>query len=131
MIVLPEAWKLVAAAGLAALIFASVLARAPRRRGPASTTRQLVWASLGLYAIGSAGWVTGHLRIAAILFGMGIGTAALGAWLSRAGDEHRRVTAGSAETPGDPPPVPPFDWEAFERDLLTYVQEREGAASGR
>jgi hypothetical protein len=125
MVVNANGWKLVVAAGLAALIVASVLAKAPRREGRSSDPRRLVLASLALYALGTAAWITGHPRVAAGLYGIGIGTAALGAWLSRVGDDGGRLnrTAGG---PSDPPPdpgggAPPFDWEEFERELLDYT----------
>jgi hypothetical protein len=125
-------WKLVVAAGLAALIFASVLARAPRGDRGSSDTRRLVLASLALYALGTAAWIGGHLRLAAILYGIGIGTAAFGAWLSRVGDggEHMPISArGPGDRPADPGGAPPFDWESFERELLDYTaREREPAA---
>ncbi len=132
MVVLPNGWKLVVAAGLAALIVASVLAKAPRGAGPSSDPRRLVLASLALYALGTAAWITGHLRAAAILYGIGIGTAALGAWLSRIGDNGEGLHAaapGPSDLPPDPGGAPPFDWEAFERELLDYTaRESEPAA---
>lgn len=132
MIVLPEAWKLVVAGGLAALVFASVLAKAPRRWGAASQPRRLVMGSLALYAVGAAAWMTGHLRLATILFGTGIGTAALGAWLSRAPDGRERLrttSPGPSEDPHDPSGSQLFDWEAFERELLDYAS-RESEPAG-
>lgn len=133
MIVLPEAWKLIAAAGLAALIFASVLAKAPARFSAASEPQKLVIGSLALYAVGAAAWATGHLRLATILFGTGIGTAALGAWLSRATDGRERLRMadpGPSEDPNDPGGAQLFDWEAFERELLDYTsRERAGRTS--
>ena len=136
MIVLPEALKMVLAAGLAALIFASVLAKAPRRWRRTSEPRRLVMASLALYGVGTVAWITGHLRLAAILFGTGIGTAALGAWLSRGRDERERLRAGAAgpsENPDGPGAVQLFDWEAFERELLDYTsgaRERDREPAG-
>ncbi|MDQ6840983.1 MAG: hypothetical protein M3025_00975 [Actinomycetota bacterium] len=131
MIVLPEPWKLVAAAGLAAMIFASVLAKAPARFSAASEPQKLVMGSLALYAVGAAAWMTGHLRIATILFGTGIGTAALGAWLSRAADGRERVPmadAGPSGEPHDPGGPQLFDWAAFERELLDYTSRQRQTA---
>jgi hypothetical protein len=129
MIVLPESWRLIVSAGLAALIFASVLAKAPARFSAASQPRKLVVGSLALYAAGMAAWITGHLRIATVLFGIGIGAATLGAWLSRAADGHERFRmddSGHPEDPRDPGGTQLFDWEAFERELLDYTsRERD------
>ncbi|HEY6398581.1 MAG TPA: hypothetical protein VIX82_14120 [Solirubrobacteraceae bacterium] len=125
-------WKLVVAAGLAALIVASVLAKAPRGERGSSDSRRLVLVSLALYALGTAAWISGHLRVAAVLYGIGIGTAAFGVWLSRVddGSERRPMTShGPADLPPDPGGTPPFDWEAFERELVAYTaQQRESTA---
>ncbi len=132
MAVHSNGWTLVVAAGLAALIFASVLAKAPRGDRGSPDPRRLVLASLALYAVGTAAWIEGHLRLAAILYGVGIGTAAFGAWLSRIGDGGERLptaTRGPADPPPDPGGAPPFDWETFERELLHYTaREREPTA---
>jgi len=132
MIVHFGGWKLLVAAGLAALIVASVLARAPRAWGRSSDPRKLVLASLALYALGTIGWVTGHLRTAAVLYGVGIGSAALGAWLSRVGDggEGLRGPEPRDDSPG-PGGHPPFDWDAFERELLDYTAARERQPAAR
>jgi hypothetical protein len=132
MVLHPNGWKFVVAAGLAALIGASVLAKAPRRERGRADPRRLVLASIALYAVGTTAWITGHLRLAAGLYGIGIGTAAFGAWLSRVdyGGEHR---TGAVPAPEDHPPEPggspPFDWGKFERELLDYTtREREPTA---
>jgi hypothetical protein len=134
MLVHFDGWKLVASAALAALIFASVLAKAPRRSGGTPDPRRLVLGSIGLYAVGASAWIAGHLRLAAILFGLGIGTAALGAWLSRAGqgrERLRRPTLEPPEPPDDSGGHPPFDWDAFERELLDYTARERRPATSR
>jgi hypothetical protein len=134
MIMHSSGWKLVVAAGLAALIVASVLAKAPRRERRSPDSRRLVLASLALYALGTVAWITGHLRAAAVLYGVGIGASSLGAWLSRIGGGGEELHAPATE-PADLPPDPgghqPFDWESFERELLDYSARRREPAARR
>jgi hypothetical protein len=132
MVVHSSGWKLLVAAGLAALIVASVLATAPRWGRGSSDPRRLVLASLALYALGTAAWITGHLRAAAVLYGIGIGASSLGAWLSRIRDGGEGLHAPATEPsggPADPSGDSPFDWESFERELLDYTaRSREPVA---
>jgi hypothetical protein len=135
MVVHSSAWKLLLAAGLAALIVASVLAKAPHRGLGSSDPRRLVLASMALYALGTAAWITGHLRAAAVLYGIGIGASSLGAWLSRigeGGDDGLYAPATEpSDGPADPGGHPPFDWESLERGLLDYSARSREPVAGR
>ena len=122
------AWKLVLAVTLAATIFASARARAPRRALPATDLRWLVAAAVVLYGVGVACSLAHHPILAVVVFAGGIAVSALAVWLSRGADSEG---PSSPEEPADerPPPspdgAPGFDWAAFERELSAYQRSRE------
>lgn len=122
-------WKLVLAAALAALIFASALIRPPRRSFPGADLRVMLVAALGLYLVGLGASLTHHGAIAAAVYACGISISALAVWLSR-GKDHQDPPPGD-DPPDAPPPAGPeptgFDWEAFERELGVYSdRQRDG-----
>jgi hypothetical protein len=123
-------WKLVLAAALAALIFASALIRPPRRSFPGADLRVMLVAALGLYLVGLGASLTKHGAIAAAVYACGISISALAVWLSR-GKDHQDPPPGD-DPPDAPPPAGPdeptgFDWEAFERELGVYSdRQRDG-----
>ncbi len=126
MIVPPSvAWKLVLAISLAAAIFVSLYARAPRRSIPGSELRRLVLAALGLYGVGALASVTHHPMLAALVYAAGIAICALAAWLSR-GSDSEDPPDGEDPVDEQPPPepdgMPAFDWDAFEKDFRAYSQ---------
>lgn len=130
MVVPPsDAWKLVLALALAAAIFVSLCARAPRRTIPASDLRRLVISALALYAVGGLASLTHHRLLAALVYASGIATCALAAWLSR-GSDSEDPPGGEEPEDEQPPPepdgLPGFDWDAFEREFRSYT-EREPA----
>ncbi len=124
-----EAWKLVLAIALAAAIFISLYARAPRRAVPRGDLRQLVVSAVGLYVVGGLASLAHHPMLAAIVYAAGIIICALAAWLSR-GTDSEDPPGGQEPVDEQPPPepdgVPKLDWEAFERDFRQY-SEREPA----
>jgi hypothetical protein len=129
------AWKLVLAIALAAAIFVSLYARAPKRTIPGSDLRRLVVSALALYAVGALASLTHHPMVAALVYAAGIGVCALAAWLSRGSDSE---DPPDDEDPVDeqPPPepdgLPAFDWDMFEREFRTYAgrSPREPARDG-
>ena len=122
------AWKLVLAVTLAATIFASARARAPRRALPVTDLRWLVVSALLMYGVGAGCQLTHHPILAVVGFSAGIGISALAAWLSRGAESDG---PSDAEEPADegPPPLPDgapnFDWDAFERQLGAYQRRHE------
>jgi hypothetical protein len=133
MVVPPsEAWKLVLALALAAAIFVSLCARAPRRTIPGSDLRRLVISALALYAVGGLASLTHHRLLAALVYASGIVICALAAWLSR-GTDSEDPPGGEEPEDEQPPPepdgLPGFDWNAFEREFRSYA-ERETARRG-
>jgi hypothetical protein len=122
------AWKLVLALTLAATIFVSARARAPRQTLPLTDLRLLVSAALLLYGVGVACAIAHHPILAVIAFSGGIAVSALTAWLSRGVDSDG---PSEPEEPADdgPPPLPDgapgFDWRAFERELGAYQRGRD------
>ena|SRR5437763_382832 len=121
------AWKLVLALALAAAIFASARAKAPRRPVPRTDLRRLVLAALALYGVGAFASLTHHAVLAGLVYAAGITVCALAAWLSRASDSED-PPPGSGPTDETPPPesdrVPEFDWPAFERAFRAYSSTR-------
>jgi hypothetical protein len=111
------ALKAVLGLTLLGVIVLSVRARAPRRGLHGGDLRLLVASALFLYAAGGAAWMTHHLALAVVVYGAGIVTAALAAWLSRGGSDFRDPPSEDEPAPWDPEP----DWEKFERDLRDYV----------
>lgn len=128
------AWKVGLTAVLLGTIVLSARARAPRRALPRADMRRLVGSTMVLYAVGLAAWATDHPSLAITVFGAGIATAALAAWLSR-GDDPRRPPDDEAPVDEQPPPGPDghgIDWDAFERDLAAYAERtRSSAPSSR
>jgi hypothetical protein len=128
------AWKVALTTVLLGTIVLSARARAPRRALPRADMHRLVGSAIALYAVGLAAWATGHPSLAVTVFGAGIATAALAAWLSR-GDDPRRPPDDDAPVDEQPPLGPDghdFDWEAFERDLAAYAERtRSSAPSSR
>jgi hypothetical protein len=124
-----EAWKVVLTIALAAAIFISLCARAPRRAIPGADLRRLVVSALGLYAVGGLASVSHHPMLAAVVYAAGIVVCAFAAWLSR-GSDSEDPPGGEEPVDEQPPPepdgLPTFDWDAFERDFRTYT-EREPA----
>jgi hypothetical protein len=124
-----DAWKLVLAIALAAAIFVSLYARAPRRTVPGYELRRLVLSALGLYAVGGLASLTHHPVLAALMYAGGIVVCALAAWLSR-GTDSEDPPGGQEPEEEHPPPepdgLPAFDWESFERAFRAY-SEREPA----
>jgi hypothetical protein len=108
---------------LAVAIFVSACARAPRHTVPAAELRRLVVSALVLYAVGVLATLTHHAALAAAVYAIGIGVAALAAWLSRGRDQDD--PPGGSEPFDEPPPpepdgVPPLDWERFEREFRDW-----------
>jgi hypothetical protein len=124
-----EAWKVVLTIALAAAIFISLCARAPRRAISGADLRRLVVSALGLYAVGGVASVSRHPMLAAVVYAAGIVVCAFAAWLSR-GSDSEDPPGGEEPVDEQPPPepdgLPTFDWAAFERDFRTYT-EREPA----
>jgi hypothetical protein len=120
-----DAWKLVLALGLAAAIFISIYARAPRRTVPGSDLRRLVISALGLYAVGGLASLTHHRLLAALVYASGIVICALAAWLSR-GSDSEDPPGGEEPVDEQPPPepdgLPTFDWDAFEHEFRSYAE---------
>jgi len=128
MVVPPTvAWKLVLAVALAAAIFVSLYARAPKRAIPRWELRRLVISALGLYAVGGLASLTHHPVLAALVYAAGIGVCALAAWLSR-GSDSEDPPDGEEPVDEQPPPqpdgVPGFDWAAFEKQFRAYAERR-------
>jgi hypothetical protein len=126
MVVPPSvAWKVVLAIALAAVIFGSLCARAPRHAIPGVELRRLVISALGLYAVGGLASLTHHPMLAALVYAAGIGVCALAAWLSR-GTDSEDPPDGEPPVDEQPPPepdgVPRFDWQAFEQQFRTYAE---------
>jgi hypothetical protein len=126
MVVPPtDAWKVVLAIALAAGIFVSLYAKAPRRAVPGSDLRRLVISALGLYAVGGLASVTHHPMLAALVYAAGIAVCALAAWLSR-GSDSEDPPDGEEPVDEHPPPepdgMPGFDWAAFEREFRAYSE---------
>jgi hypothetical protein len=132
MLVSPAgAWKLGLAVALAAAIFVSLYANAPRRAISGRDLRRLVLSALGLYAVGGLASLTHHPMLAALLYAAGIAACALAAWLSR-GTDSEDPPGGEEPADRQPPPepdgLPSFDWSAFERGFREYAQ---GSQPGR
>lgn len=123
-----DAWKLVLAIALAAGIFVSLYARAPRQAIPGVELRRLVISALGLYAVGALASVTHHPMLAAVVYAAGIIVCALAAWLSRGSDSEDPPDDEEPvdeQPPPEPDAVPTFDWTQFERDFRAYA-DRDG-----
>jgi hypothetical protein len=128
-----DAWKLGLALALGGAILASLRARAPRRAIPRTDLRRLVYAALALYLVGALAWVTDHPGLAGVVYAVGIITAALAAWLSRANDSEDPPDDDDSDPVDEHPPprpdgVPYFDWDTFERDFRSYTQRHREPA---
>ena len=123
------AWKVVLTIALAAAIFVSLYARAPRRAISGTDLRRLVMSALGLYAAGGVASLTHHPVVAAVVYAAGIVVCAFAAWLSR-GSDSEDPPGGEEPVDEQPPPepdgLPTFDWNAFEREFRAY-SDREPA----
>ena len=123
------AWKVVLTIALAAAIFISLYARAPRRAISGTDLRRLVISALGLYAAGGVASLTHHPVVAAVVYAAGIVVFAFAAWLSR-GSDSEDPPGGEEPVDEQPPPepdgLPTFDWNAFEREFRAY-SDREPA----
>ncbi len=123
------AWKVVLTIALAAAIFISLYARAPRRAISGTDLRRLVISALGLYAAGGAASLSHHPVLAAAIYAAGIVLCAFAAWLSR-GSDSEDPPGGEEPVDEQPPPepdgLPTFDWDAFERAFRAY-SDREPA----
>ena len=123
------AWKVVLTIALAAAIFVSLYARAPRRAISGTDLRRLVISALGLYAAGGVTSLTHHPVVAAVVYAAGIVVCAFAAWLSR-GSDSEDPPGGEEPVDEQPPPepdgLPTFDWNAFEREFRAY-SDREPA----
>ena len=123
------AWKVVLTIALAASIFISLYARAPRRAISGTDLRRLVISALGLYAAGGVASLTHHPVVAAVVYAAGIVVCAFAAWLSR-GSDSEDPPGGEEPVDEQPPPepdgLPTFDWNAFEREFRAY-SDREPA----
>jgi hypothetical protein len=117
------AWKVVLTIALAAAIFISLYARAPRRAISGSDLRRLVVSALGLYAVGGVASLSHHPVLAAVVYAAGIVVCAFAAWLSR-GSDSEDPPGGEEPVDEQPPPepdgLPTFDWDAFEREFRAY-----------
>jgi hypothetical protein len=123
------AWKVVLTIALAAAIFISLYARAPRRAISGTDLRRLVITALGLYAVGGAASLSHHAVLAAVVYAAGIVVCAFAAWLSR-GSDSEDPPGGEEPVDEQPPPepdgLPTFDWATFEREFRAY-SDREPA----
>lgn len=115
-------------------IFISAFARAPRQSVPSNELRRLVACALILYAVGALASLSHHSIIAGFVYGAGIMTSALAAWLSRGRDQED--PPDDDDDPGGEPPgpepdgLPSLDWAAFERDFRAYDRrQREPSPS--
>lgn len=128
------AWKLVLAIALFAAIVASAYAKAPGRALPGADLRRLVIGALALFTAGMVSSLTHHELLAAMVYAAGTGVLALAAWLSRGSDSGGgppRDEPVDEQPPPDPDGIPPFDWDAFERELGTYLRERQREPAAR
>jgi hypothetical protein len=123
------AWKFVLALALVALIFVSVVARAPQRTVPGAELRRLVLSAVALYAVGGLALVTHHQLLAAFVYAAGIAVCALAAWLSR-GDDSEDPPDDDEPVDEQPPPEPDgmpwFDWAQFEAQFRAYSERDRG-----
>jgi hypothetical protein len=118
-------WKLALAIILLGAVAASACVRAPRRSVPFSELRRLVVCALSLYVIGGVASLTHHPALAGLVYGAGIATAALAAWLSRGRDPDDPPDGDEpvlAPPPSDPDGLPRFDWQRFEREFRDYAR---------
>jgi hypothetical protein len=125
------ALKLAFAIGLCAAIFMSACARAPRRSVPGTELRRLVLCALTLYAVGGLSSLSHHEVLAGFVYGAGIMTSALAAWLSR-GRDHDDPPDAAEPSDEQPPPepdgIPHLDWATFEREFREYSERvRQGS----
>lgn len=129
-VTLTVAWKLAFVIVLVGSIVASACVRAPRRAAHPTELRRLVGCAITLYAVGGLASLTHHPVLAGMVYGAGIGVAALAAWMSRGRDQEDPPGGGEEPVDEHPPPepdgVPGFDWNRFEREFREYAR-RHGA----
>ena len=113
---------------LVGAIVASACIRAPRRAPQPSELRRLVACAVILYAVGGLASLTHHPVLAGMVYGAGIGVAALAAWMSRGRDQEDPPGGGDEPVDEQPPPqpdgLPGIDWPRFEREFREYARRR-------
>ena len=124
-----DAWKLVLAIALGAMIFVGAYGAAPRRSVPSTDLRRLVLSALGLYGVGAVASLTDHPTLAALVYAAGISLCAFTLWLSRGEDAGEDPPRGGEEPSDERPPpgpdgMPEFDFAAFEREFRVYSERR-------
>ena len=129
---LEAAWRLGLAIAFCAAIFMSVCARAPRQSVPGAELRRLVYCALMLYLVGALASLSHHEILAAVVYGAGIITSAVAAWLSR-GRDQEDPPDGDEPVDEPPPPepdgLPRVDWAAFEREFRAYARRQRESSS--
>ncbi len=127
-----DSWKLVLGVALLAAVMTSAWARPPRRSVPRTDLRWLVLGALALYGVGLAASLTRHTLLAVVLYAGGIAVSSLAAWLSRGVDSRGKGPDDGGPVAEPPPPAPDgaptFDWDAFERELESYLVHRREPA---
>jgi hypothetical protein len=118
-----DAWKLVLAIALGAMIFVGAYGHAPRRSVPSTDLRRLV-----LSALGAVASLTDHPTLAALVYAAGISLCAFTLWLSRGEDTGDDPPRGGEEPSDERPPpgpdgLPEFDFAAFEREFRAYSED--------
>jgi hypothetical protein len=124
---LAAAWRLGLAIAFCGAIFMSACARAPRQSVPGAELRRLVYCALLLYLVGGLASLSHHELLAGVVYGAGIITSALAAWLSR-GRDQEDPPDGDEPVDEPPPPepegLPRLDWAAFEREFRAYARRQ-------
>jgi hypothetical protein len=120
-------WKLALTGGLLVAILGSVCLRAPRRSIDRFELRRLVLSALLLYSIGALASLLHRGGLAGVLYASGIVVCSVAVWLSRGserGDGPDGPGGSEPPTNEDPPTgpdgIPPWDWEAFERERASW-----------
>ncbi|HWD63547.1 MAG TPA: hypothetical protein VG405_00105 [Solirubrobacteraceae bacterium] len=126
---LASGWKLILTAGLLVAILGSVCLRAPRRPIARFELRQLVLSAMLLYGIGVVASVVHRGGLAGVLYASGIVVCSVAVWLSRGFDRGDGPDGpGGSEPPTDEDPstgpdgIPPWDWDAFERERAAWSE---------
>lgn len=132
---LSTGWKLALTGGLLVAILGSVCLRAPGRPIDRFELRRLVLAALVLYGIGALASLLHRGGLAGVLYAAGIVVCSVAVWLSRGSERGDGPDGpGGSEPPTDeyppfgPDGIPPWDWEAFERERASW--EPDPAARG-